>query len=137
MKYKELLTNIFLCQQGPRGQLIQRWNVSRKAGLPLRHVIGARFIKINSNFPLRISLQAAFNIYDNSKWQVQARHTAVPLYLRLSPRHLEPRLVCQHYPHRSLELHAGEKSNPRLCGNVRLREETVCSQAKRDLKKFL
>ena len=33
--------------------------------------------------------------------QVQARHTAVPLHLRLSPRHLEPRLVCQHYPHRS------------------------------------
>ena len=35
---------------------------------------------------------------------------------------------------RSLELHAGEKPNPRLCGNVRLREETVCSQARSDLK---
>ena len=28
-------------------------------------------LRINSIFPLRISLQAAFNIYDNSKWQVK------------------------------------------------------------------
>ena len=36
---------------------------------------------------------------------------------------------------RSLELHAGEKPNPRLCGNVGLWEKTVCSQARGDLKK--
>ena len=60
-----------------------------------------RALPRQARLPLGVPLQAALHLHDHAQRSVQDGHPAVPLHLGLPPGHLEPRLVCQHYPHRS------------------------------------